>query len=67
MYTKEEPFKELSFNQIARKVRKGERPSIPYFMADSIKRLTQMCWKQLPKERPHFSEIKESLLQEKEE
>merc|ERR1719233_2565151 len=61
MYTKEEPFKELSFNQLSKKVRSGKRPPIPDIMADSIRELTELCWKAEPSERPNFSEIKQSL------
>jgi len=65
MHTKEEPFKELTFKQISKKVRNGERPPMPTFMTDFIRELTNWCWNDEPIERPNFSMIKQSLLEER--
>jgi len=63
MHTKDEPFKELSFNQISKKIRDGERPPIPDSMEHFMRELTESCWRVEPSERPSFRDIRQRLLE----
>jgi len=62
MCAKDEPFKELTFSLMSKKVLDGIRPPIPNSMTGTLRELTESCWKVKPNERPSFGYIKQRLV-----
>ncbi len=65
LLTRKKPWDELSVEEIELNVRQGKRPHLEDFKGNQITSvlvaMTELCWKQLPSERPSFKEIKVKL------
>jgi len=59
LFTEQKPFDSIkSFKQLIRVVCKEQRrPNIPQECPDKLRRVIQMCWQPLAKDRPSFGEI----------
>merc|ERR1712083_459728 len=64
MYTKQIPFQGLSFNQLIKQVRRGQKPEIPASIPEFMRDLISSCWESKPSKRPNFTEIKKHLLED---
>lgn len=59
MLTTNEPYQ--SFNDIFKKINRGERPEIPSYIPDPYRNLIDRCWSEEPENRPTFDDIVEEL------
>eukprot|EP00731_Ephydatia_muelleri_P003645 Em0001g3645a len=59
--THEVPYKGLSGAQIMSRVNKNQRPTIPSFCHERLRRIIQECWDSEPKNRPSFKTILQLL------
>lgn len=64
LFTKSEPFNNLSMFQIFRSVGNGTRPEITADIPEIYKELIENCWKQEPEERLTFDQIASQLKSE---
>merc|ERR1712241_536126 len=57
MYTKEVPFENMSYQNIAKRIKSGKFIEIPATVPAEMKDLILQCWSYMPDDRPNLDEL----------